>query len=148
MHTINVRELQKNPSLALRKAREGPVLILKGNEPDAVLMHLDKSLTETAAGMRPALAASLYNGGGASLGKAAKISGLSLSGFIHRASGQPGHRDRPAGRDHEPRSRRCFGVARVISDAGPLIVLVRVLPITAALQRLKVRHSPSGNARD
>ena len=87
MHTINVRELQKNPSLALRKAREGPVLILKGNEPDAVLMHLDKSLTETAAGMRPALAASLYNGGGASLGKSAKISGLSLSGFIeHLAS--------------------------------------------------------------
>ena len=46
-------------------AREGPVLILKGNEPDALLMHLDKSLTETEAGMRPALAApSLYNGGG------------------------------------------------------------------------------------
>ena len=41
-----------------------------------------KSLTETEAGMRPALAASLYNGGGASLGKAAKISGLPLSEFI------------------------------------------------------------------
>ena len=79
---MSVRELKKNPSLALRKAREGPVLILKGNEPDAVLMHLDKSLTETAAGMRPALAASLYNGGGASLGKAAGISGLSLSEFV------------------------------------------------------------------
>ena len=37
-------------------------------------MHLDKSLTETEAGMRPALAASLYSGGGVSLGKAAKIS--------------------------------------------------------------------------
>ena len=43
-----------------------------------------KSLTETEAGMRPALAASLYNGGGASLGKAAKISGLPLSEFIAR----------------------------------------------------------------
>ena len=41
-----------------------------------------KSLTETEAGMRPALAASLYNGGGASLGKAAKISGLPLREFI------------------------------------------------------------------
>ena len=39
-------------------------------------MHLDESLTEAEAGMRPALAASLYNGGGVSLGKAAKISGL------------------------------------------------------------------------
>ncbi len=45
-------------------------------------MHLDKSLTETEAGMRPALAASLYNDGSVSLGKAAKISGLSLSEFI------------------------------------------------------------------
>ena len=82
MHTTNVRELKKNPSLALRRAREGPVLILKGNEPDALLIHLDKSLTDTEAGMRPALAASLYNGGSVSLGKAAKISGLSLSEFV------------------------------------------------------------------
>ena len=90
MHTTNVRELKKNPSLALRRAREGPVLILKGNEPDALLIHLDKSLTDTEAGMRPALAASLYNGGSVSLGKAAKISGLSLSEFVRnysRASG-------------------------------------------------------------
>ena len=82
MYSTNVRELKKNPSLALRLAREGPVLILKGNEPDALLIHLDKSLTETEAGMRPALAASLYSGGGVSLGKAAKISGLSLSEFV------------------------------------------------------------------
>ena len=82
MHTANVRELKKNPSRALRLAKEGPVLILKGNEPDAVLMHLDKSLTETEAGMRPALAASLYKGGSVSLGRAAKISGLSLSEFV------------------------------------------------------------------
>ena len=39
------------------------------------LMHPGKSLTETQAGMRPALAASLYRGGSVSLGKAAKISG-------------------------------------------------------------------------
>ena len=82
MHTTNVRELKKNPSLALRLAREGPVLILKGNEPDALLMHLDKSLTETEAGMRPALAACLYNGGSVSLGKAARISGLAVSEFV------------------------------------------------------------------
>ena len=82
MHTTNVRELKKNPSLALRLAREGPVLILKGNEPDALLIHLDKSLTETEASVRPALAASLYGGGGLSLGKAAKISGLPLSEFV------------------------------------------------------------------
>lgn len=82
MHTTNVQELKKNPSLALRLAREGPVLILNGNEPEALLLHLDKSLTETEAGMRPALAASLYKHGGVSLGKAAKISGLPLSEFV------------------------------------------------------------------
>ena len=82
MHTTNVRELKKNPSRALRLAKDGPVLILKGNEPDALLIHLDKSLTETESGVRPALAASLYGSGGVSLGKAAKISGLSLSEFV------------------------------------------------------------------
>ena len=77
-----MRELKKNPSLALRLAREGPVLILNGDEPDALLMHLDKSLIETEAGMRPALAASLYKGGTVSLGKAARISGLPLGEFV------------------------------------------------------------------
>ena len=61
MHTTNVRELKKNPSRALRLAKDGPVLILKGNEPDALLIHLDKSLTETESGVRPALAASLLS---------------------------------------------------------------------------------------
>ena len=46
------------------------------------LMHPGKSLTETQAGMRPALAASLYRGGSVSLGKAAKISGLSKGDFV------------------------------------------------------------------
>ena len=45
-------------------------------------MHPDNSLTETEAGMRPALAASLYSGGTVSLGKAAKISGLSKGDFV------------------------------------------------------------------
>ena len=67
---------------ALRLAKEGPVLILKGNEPDAVLVHLTKSLTDTESGVRPALAASLYRDGCVSLGKAAKISDLSLNEFI------------------------------------------------------------------
>ena len=74
---------QKNPSRPLRLAKEGPVLILKENESDAVPMHLAKSLMDTESGMRPALlAASLYRDGCVSLGKAAKISGLSLGEFI------------------------------------------------------------------
>ena len=96
MHTTNVRELKKNPSRALRLAKDGPVLILKGNEPDALLIHLGKSLTATESGVRPALAASLYGSGGVSLGKAAKISGLSLSESVcvplRRGLRNPPHR--------------------------------------------------------
>ena len=48
-----------------------------------MLIHLDKSLTETESGVRAALAASLYGSGGVSLGKAARISGLSFSEFVN-----------------------------------------------------------------
>lgn len=82
MYATNVRDLKKNPSLALRQAREEPVLILKGNEPDAVLLHLDKSLTETEKSLRPALAAVLFREGVLSLGAAAKLSSLTLVDFI------------------------------------------------------------------
>lgn len=83
VHATNVRALKKNPSLALRLARNaGPVLVLKGNEPDALLVHLDESLTDSESGIRPALAASLYREGCVSLGKAAQVSGLPMSQFI------------------------------------------------------------------
>ena len=87
MHTTNVRDLKKNPSLALRLAKEGPVLILKRNEPDAVLVRLGASLRDTEAGIRPALAAHLFQAGTVSLGKAAGISGLSVSEFIDHLDG-------------------------------------------------------------
>jgi predicted HTH domain antitoxin len=82
MYATNVRNLKKNPSLALRQAIEEPVLILKGNEPDSVLMHLDKSLINTVESLRPALASVLFRDGVLSLGAAAKVSGLHLSDFI------------------------------------------------------------------
>lgn len=82
MYATNVRDLKKNPSLALRLARDGPVLILKGNEPDAVLLHLDKSLADTEKSLRPALAAVLFRDGVLSLGAAAKLSRLTLVDFI------------------------------------------------------------------
>ncbi len=82
MYATKVRDLKKNPSLALRQAREAPVLILKGNEPDAVLLHLDTSLLDTTRSLRPALAATLYRDGTLSLGAAARLSGLALTDFI------------------------------------------------------------------
>lgn len=87
MYATNVRDLKKNPSAALRQARKEPVLILKGSEPDAVLLHLDTSLTDTVQELRPALASVLYRDGVLSLGAATKLSGLALVDFIqHLAS--------------------------------------------------------------
>ena len=86
MFATNVRNLKKNPSLALREAKISPVLILKGNEPDALLIHLDKSITETEQSLRPALASLLYKEGSLSLGAAAKLSKLNLVDFIAHLS--------------------------------------------------------------
>jgi len=82
MYATNVRNLKKNPSVALREAEESPVLILKGNEPNALLIHLDGSLTETEQSLLPALASVLFKEGSLSLGAAAKLSKMSLTDFI------------------------------------------------------------------
>ncbi len=82
MYAVNVRNLKKNPSLALRQARQEPVIILKDNKPDALLLHLNKSITETENSLLPALAAVLYREGTLSLGGAAKLSRLAMIDFI------------------------------------------------------------------
>ena len=58
------------------------MLILKGNQPDALLVHLESSMDETLTNILPAIAAGLYRDGLVSLGKATKISGLSMTEFI------------------------------------------------------------------
>ena len=87
MYATNVRNLKKNPSEALRHAEESPVLVLKGNEPNALILHIEKTLAESEGLLRPALASVLYKDRVLSLGAAAKLSDLSLSEFIdHLAS--------------------------------------------------------------
>jgi len=58
------------------------LLVLKGNQPNAVLLHLDDTLTAAESGLRPALASALYRDGVLSLGAATKLSGLPLSEFV------------------------------------------------------------------
>lgn len=81
MHAIDVRELGRNPYATLRRAKDEPVLILGGNQPAAVLVHLDPSDTDAPA-LRPALAAAVYRNGCVSLSLAAELSGLPLDEFI------------------------------------------------------------------
>jgi len=82
VYATNVRNLKKNPSLALRQAEESPVLVLKGDEPNALIVHLDESLTEGAQSVRPALAASLFKDGTLSLGAAVRVSGMPIQRFL------------------------------------------------------------------
>jgi predicted HTH domain antitoxin len=82
MHATNVRNLKKNPSLVLRQAEESPVLVLKGNEPNALIVHLDKSLADAEKSVRPSLAASLFKDGTLSLGAASRLSNMTLQVFI------------------------------------------------------------------
>lgn len=86
MYATNVRNLKRNPSEALRHAELEPVLILKGNQPNALLFNLKSSLGELGEQLKPALAASLFKDRVLSLGAAAQISGLSLSEFIDHLS--------------------------------------------------------------
>ena len=87
MHATNVRNLKKNPSLALRLAEDAPVLVLKGDRPNALIVHLEDSLLETERALRPALAAALFKEGTLSLGAAARVSGLPLAVFVRHLAG-------------------------------------------------------------
>jgi hypothetical protein len=82
MYAKNVRHLKRNPSEALRQAELEPVLIMKGNEPNALLFNLKKSFDNANEQIKPALAASLFKSRVLSLGAAAKVSGLNLPDFI------------------------------------------------------------------
>ena len=82
MYATNVRNLKRNPSEALRQAEQEPVLILKGNQPNAMILNLKSSPGDMGEQLKPALAASLFKDRVLSLWAAAQISGLSLSEFI------------------------------------------------------------------
>jgi hypothetical protein len=60
MYATNVRNLKRNPSEALRQAEHEPVLILKGNQPNALLLNLQSSLGDLSGQLKPALASVLF----------------------------------------------------------------------------------------
>lgn len=86
MKTVSVRELNRNPSAALRAARENPVVVLKRQQPEAVLINLEGDSILDDQGIRLALATSLYRDGSVSLGRAARFSELSPAEFIQHIS--------------------------------------------------------------
>ncbi len=82
VHATNVRNLKKNPSLALRQAEESPVLVLKGDKPNAVIIHLEKTVADAEQSVKPSLAAALFKDGTLSLGGATRLSGLTIQAFL------------------------------------------------------------------
>lgn len=81
MYTTSVRELREDPALALQHAKQGPVVVVKDDQPDALLVDFE-SLDDLAAGVCEALAAGLYRDRCVSLGKAVEVSGLSMSALL------------------------------------------------------------------
>ena len=82
MHAVKVHELKNNPSEALRRARKAPVVVMKGDQPEAIIFHLDSNTLLAEPGVRLALATALFEVGHLSLGRAAKLADMPLGEFI------------------------------------------------------------------
>ena len=86
MRAFSVRELKNNPSAALREARKEPVMVLKRNHPEAMLIHLSDDSLLGEPGIRKAVATALYRSRSLSLGRAAEVAGTSIAEFIQHVS--------------------------------------------------------------
>lgn len=86
MKSVNVSGLKNNPSEALRQAREDVVLVMNRNEPESILVGIKNTKTLDMAGVKVALATSLFKGGELSLARSAKLAGFSLVDFIAHVS--------------------------------------------------------------
>ena len=86
MKAVSVRQLKSNPSVALRDAREHPVMVLNRHQPEALLVHLSDDSLLGEPGVRLALAVALYKDESLSLGRAAEFSRRTLAEFIEHVS--------------------------------------------------------------
>jgi predicted HTH domain antitoxin len=86
MKAINVSGLKNNPSEALRQAREDVVLVMNRNQPDALIIGLEKIKALDLPGVRTALATALFKDGELSLARSAQLAQMSLEAFIAHVS--------------------------------------------------------------
>jgi predicted HTH domain antitoxin len=86
MQTVNVRQLKNNPSEALRKAQKEMVVVMNGDHPSAVLVHLEENGFLAMPGIRLALASALFKEGSLPLSRAAKLAQLPLPEFMQQLS--------------------------------------------------------------
>ncbi len=86
MHAVNVHQLKNNPSEALRKAKDAPVIVLKGDTPSAIMLNLDDDAILKEPDVRLALATELFRCGHLSLGRAARVARVALVDFMQHLS--------------------------------------------------------------
>ena len=86
MHAVNVHQLKNNPSEALRKVKEAPVIVLKGDRPTALMLNLDDESLLSQPDVKLALATELFRCGHLSLGRAARLAELPIVDFMRHLS--------------------------------------------------------------
>jgi predicted HTH domain antitoxin len=86
METVNVSSLKNNPSDALRRARQGVVVVLNRDEPDALMVGIKQSGLLDERGVRPALATALFRDGYLSLARGARLANMAVGQFASHLS--------------------------------------------------------------
>ena len=86
MESVNVSGLKNNPTEALRKAKQGVVVVMNRDRPDALMVGIEAAGVLEARGVRPALATALFRDGALSLARAAGLAGMSLGAFVNHVS--------------------------------------------------------------
>jgi len=79
MHAVNVHQLKNNPSEALRKVKDAPVIVLKGDKPTAIMLNLDDDALLTEPDVKLALATELFRCGHLPLGRAARLANMAMA---------------------------------------------------------------------
>jgi predicted HTH domain antitoxin len=86
VHAVNVHQLKNNPSEALRKVKDAPVIVLKGDRPTALMLNLDDEALLSQPDVKVALATELFCCGHLSLGRAARLANLPIYDFMRHLS--------------------------------------------------------------
>ena len=86
MKAASLSDLKKDPSAVLGTARESPVVVLRRQQPEAILIHLEEDSILDDPGIRLALATALYRDGGVTLRRAARFAELRLAEFVQHVS--------------------------------------------------------------
>jgi predicted HTH domain antitoxin len=89
MQTVNIRQLKTNPSTALAAAREDDIVVVMNRDnPQALLIDLERLGLPDLPAVRVALAVSLFRSAAISAGFAARMAGMPLPEMLQLLSSQ------------------------------------------------------------